>query len=604
MLDAFSFALPPFDRLTPGQRDRLRASLDLALFPQGTVIMRGAEATECLYVVFRGLVQERQGGEPIAIYGPRDCFDSKALFGTTEANTFFAVEDTLCHLVPRHTLASLAQENPPFGDFYTQDIAERLRNLAQQTANREMAALTMARVSRAPLHPPVFVDASTSVRYAAVLMKTHRTTSVLVRDGDRVGILTGTDMREAVILGGRPTDSPVGPLARYNVISLNVDDPLFDALVAMTKHSVRRVVVRDGERIVGVLEQLDLMGFLSNHSQVIALRVDRASSAEDLRRASIDMLDLVRTLHGTGVKTRFIAELVTELNRKIFRKLYELLAPPELVANSCLLVMGSEGRAEQILKTDQDNALILRDGFVFPALEQVCAAFTRQLMDFGYPACPGNIMVSNPEWARPLRSYCDSLYEWIHRPDEVSLMKLAIFYDAAAVAGDASLLASARQHLFERLSDNSMFFSHFARPTLSFDTPSGFLTTLFAERGSRQQLDIKKAAIFPLVHGIRSLSLERRLGSKTNTLDRLWALSDARVIDRAFATELASALSILQTLRLKARLESPMGRLSEIDNFVRPDELSRSERDQLREVLSQVKQFKEFITYHFHLTMF
>ncbi|CAK0779162.1 CBS domain-containing protein [uncultured Gammaproteobacteria bacterium] len=600
--DAFSFAIPPFDRLTPAQAEKVLASLDLGYFPKGAVVMRGAEATESLYVVLKGSVHERHENAALAIYGPRDSFDAKALFGATDANTFVAAEDTICHLVPRQTLVELARENPPFGEFYQQDITDRLRMLGRDHSNRELAALTMARIDRALVRPVVVVEGTASIRYAAVLMKTNRVTSLLVRDGDKVGIVTGSDMREAVILGGRPVSAPIGPLAHGNLISLAQDAPLFDALVLMIKHNIRRVVIRDGEAITGVIEQVDLLGFLSNHSQVIALRIERARTVGELRQTSLDMLGLVRNLFGTGVKVRYIAELVTELNRKIFRRLFELLAPPGMVENACLLVMGSEGRGEQILKSDQDNALILRDGFDCPDLAHFTAEFTNHLIDFGYPACPGNVMVSNPQWTQPISGFYNNIRNWMNRPDEESQLNLAIFYDAAAVAGDFSLLNDLRANLLNRIGDSSVFFAHFARPTLNFETPAGWLSGLFADRGLRKQVDIKKAAIFPLVHGIRSLALERHM-SKTNTLDRLWALCDLRVIDRAQASELADAFTLLLNLRLKARLATP-GVIEQTDNVIRLDQLTKAERDQFHDCLSVVRRFKEFISYHFHLGMF
>ena len=114
--------------------------------------------------------------------------------------------------------------------------------------------------------------------------------------------------------------------------------------------------------------------------------------------------------------SRYIMQLVSELNKKMLRKLFELLAPQELLDNSCLLVLGSEGREEQVLKTDQDNALILRDDFSYPALARVTGEFTESLLEFGYPRCPGNIMVSNPYWAKSVAAFKEELFQWIVHP--------------------------------------------------------------------------------------------------------------------------------------------------------------------------------------------
>ncbi|CAO3413044.1 putative nucleotidyltransferase substrate binding domain-containing protein [Azospirillum argentinense] len=603
MSDAFDFSVPPFDRLTPEQRQRLAAALDLGVYARDGVILSRDEPADCLFVVRQGLVHERRGGEVVAVYGAHDSFDLQALFSDGQARSFVAAEDTLCDLVPRPILLELAHENAAFGAVIQQEFADRLSALANERSSRETAALTMARIREAYLRPPVFVEAGASLRDAAAAMKRDQASSVLVRDGDpkkggRVGILTGTDLRDLVVLEGRPVDSPVGPLARYELLALDRDDLLFNALILMTKHSVRRLVITEQGAVIGLLEQTDLLAVLSNHSQVVALKVDRAGTPEDLGRASQDIVGLIRTLHGTGVKVSFIADLVTELNRKIFRRLFELLAPPDLLANSCLIVMGSEGRGEQLLKTDQDNGLILRDGYDCPSLSQVTGAFTRHLVEFGYPPCPGRIMVSNPDWTRPLALYKDSLFHWIHRPDEAAQMNLAIFYDAAAVAGDAALLAEAKGYLLGRLQDNQMFFTAFARPALAFDTPSGLFGGLFERRRS-EAVDIKKAGIFPIVHGVRALALEKHM-AETNTTERIWALADQGVLDRGMAGELADAFTFLSTLRLKAGLDGSVSG-TQTDNLVRTESLGKLDRDQFKDCLALVKKFKELLAYHFHL---
>ncbi|NUB02620.1 CBS domain-containing protein [Azospirillum melinis] len=609
----FDFGRPPFDLLTDGQRTALAGALDIALYPRDAVLLSREEPTDAMFVVLRGTVQERRGGEVAAVHGPGDRFGLQALYGAagagaggSTARRFVAAEECACHLIPRPALEVLAAENPEFGAAIIGDFAQRMRDLAALRSNREMAALTMARIRQAYLHPPLFVDAAASLRDAAEAMRQNRASSVLVRGVDgAVGILTGTDLRDLVVLDSRPVSEPVGPLARYGLLTLDRDDLLFNALVLMTKHAVRRVVVTENGAIVGLLGQSDLLAVLSNHSQVIGLQVEHATDPADLRRASRSIVELIRTLHATGVKVSFIADLVTELNRRIFRKLFELLAPPDLLANSCLIVMGSEGRGEQLLKTDQDNGLILRDGFDCPALPRFAADFTRHLVEFGYPPCPGNIMVSNPDWTRPLAGYKDALFNWVHRPDEAAQMNLAIFYDAAPVAGDATLLAEAKDYLLSRLQDNQMFFTQFARPALSFDTPSGLFAALF-ERRRAEAVDIKKAGIFPIVHGVRALALEKHR-AETNTVERIQVLAELGALDRKMAADLVEAFTILSTIRLKARVDlpddGPEGEGAElaIDNLVHPDRLGKLDRDQFKDCLALVKSFKELIAHHFRL---
>ena len=289
-----------------------------------------------------------------------------------------------------------------------------------------------------------------------------------------------------------------------------------------------------------------------------------------------------------------------ELNRQVFRRLWELLAPEPLRANSCLIVMGSEGRGEQIVKTDQDNALMLRDGFVFEGLEAVTEAFTAALIEFGYPPCPGGIMLSRPPWRQPLAGFREPLRQWIHGADPEGPMNLAIFLDAAAVAGDAALLEQARDHVDRLLSDSDAFYARFAGAVDQFGGDGGWWSRLPGLRGrAAAEIDLKKLGIFPIVHGVRALALQYRVRA-LGTADRLRALVAEGRIDAALARDLIEALHFLIGLKLASNLRQMAdGRAP--DNGVRLAELGTLERQALKEALAIVRRFKQWLGRHYRL---
>ncbi|MET0943349.1 MAG: DUF294 nucleotidyltransferase-like domain-containing protein, partial [Mesorhizobium sp.] len=256
-------------------------------------------------------------------------------------------------------------------------------------------------VGDAYLRKPYFVDGGTDIVSLCGELARRGLNDALVRDGDRLGIFTTTNLRDALLRPEPPGKLAVREVATFEPVAVSVDDELYEAMILMLRHRIHRVVVRQGESVVGVLSQLDLMAFVASHSHLIALQTAEATDLAELGAASGQIDGLIRVLHADGVRVEVIARLVGELNRQVFRRLWELLAPESLRANSCLIVMGSEGRNEQIVKTDQDNALVLRDGFAFEGLEAVTEAFTAALIDFGYPPCPGGIMLSRPLWRQP-----------------------------------------------------------------------------------------------------------------------------------------------------------------------------------------------------------
>lgn len=607
MSDAFDFANPPFDRLGAAERDKVRAATDIAYYRAGEALVRPGQPMEHLFVVLKGLVAVKEGDEVVTVHGSGDAFGAMALLHGKDPQLFEAQEETLCHLLPKQLVLDLCRGNARFEQFFTHSISERIAARAEAASARGMAGFMVAKVGEAYLHPPLIVPGDTGLRDAALAMKRDKATSLLVEAGDgRIGILSGTDIRDAAVIDGQPLDAAVEHFATFDTITVDADEFLFNAQVLMTRHGIRRLpVLRDGA-VIGVLELIDLLGYMSSHSHLVAVQIDRACSVDDLRKAAQSLGPLLQGLHGSGVKIRFIAEMVSDLSRKIQRKLFELLAPADLLENACLIVMGSEGRGEQIAKTDQDNALILRDGLDPNSVRAVCERFTDAMISFGYPPCPGAMMVRNPDWTKTESAFADDIYHWIVAPGEKAFLNLAAFIDAAAVAGDPTMLDRLKTTMHQRMSDSAVFLSHFARPVLAFDTPIGFFHQLLLERGDHKgELDVKKGGIFPVVHGIRTLALERRL-TAANTFDRIKALADINALDPETAEDLTEALQFLMEMRLHARLQKGAmdGTGTGADDYIRADHLSKLQHDALKDSLLIVKQFKQLLSHHFRLGAF
>ncbi|CDH46759.1 conserved hypothetical protein [Candidatus Contendobacter odensis Run_B_J11] len=592
--------LAPFNQLPEPELERLAATLRIGQFQPGEILLDVGEMPACLYIVMEGVVRELDVETTVALYTADDAFDARALLEGNSKRRFVVDEPTRCLQLPRPLFLDVVQTYPQVLNFYSQKISQRLAAMGEAGQNQEMAAFTVAKIHDAYIHPPVFVTADTSIHQAALAMKAHKINSLLVNRDDEIGIITATDLREAAIVQRQSVDAPVGSLASYELIGMAPNDFLFNALLRMTHHNINRLVIRDGGVIHGILEQMDLLSYLSNHSHLIALQIERATSKDDLKWASHDLVNVVRDLHAKGIKIRYIMQLVSELNKKLLRKLFDLLAPPDLLAHSCLLVLGSEGREEQVLKTDQDNALILRDGFDHGDLERITGEFTSGLLEFGYPRCPGNIMVSNPYWTKSVTAFKDELFQWIVYPKRDSFLQFAIFCDATAVTGDENLLKHVKDRMYHLLSDHQSFYSQFAKATVAFETPLSFFTNFVLEK-NRDELDLKKGGIFPIVHGVRSLALEYRL-PQTNTVDRITGLSQRNLFQPAFSSELIEAFTYMSALRVKAGLQKTTQGLPQ-DNYLNPKELNKLERELLRDSFKIVNEFKKFITYHFKLGM-
>ncbi len=465
---------------------------------------------------------------------------------------------------------------------------------------REMLSLVTARISDAYLRKPFYVDGAADLVSVCRELSTRGLTQALVRDqqggSERLGIFTTTDLRDALLRTVPPSQLAVREVARFDLIGVDADADLFEALWLMVRHRVHRLIVRRGDTVVGVLGQLDLVSFVANHSHIVALQIEDATTVAELGLAAERIDEMVKLMHGSGIRIERVTRLVSELNTRLFARLWAVLAPAEVVANSCLLVMGSEGRGEQILKTDQDNALLLRDGFEYPGLEALAADFNAALARLGYPRCPGDIMLTNPLWRQPLAEFRVTMRDWIYGAQPDGPMHLAIFFDAAAVAGDASLLQEARTHLDRILSGQDQYQARFAAAADQFQEPGNWFKRLTTNR-NEQPLDLKKLGTFPIVHGVRALALQYGVREQ-GTAARLTRLVALERLEPVLARDLIDALHLLMGIRLTHQLrQRAQGQAA--SNEVRPSELSTLEREPLHDALAIVKRFRAYLRQHF-----
>jgi CBS domain-containing protein len=615
MPNAFNFSESPFDSLNPDEQMLVRNSVDSAYFRAGETILDVGVVPTHLFVIIKGVVHQYEGSEVINVYGVNDCFDGRGLVAEKVSSRFVAAEEVVAYQIAKKAVSSLIASNATFGAMLFSDLSNKLSAISQRKSQHELQSLTMARVDEAFVRPAHFVDAVTDIVSVVKLFQAERTATVLVRDAacdpPRLGIFTHTGLQKAILSGIPLHELPVGQLANFPAISVRPSDQLGDALAVMIQKRVHRVVVAelksdgtiDHQRIAGVLEALDLFSFMSNHSYLISIQIIESQDITALAQAAQHITRLIALLHQGGTKVSLIATLVQELNARLFERAWQLIAPPDLAANSCLFVMGSEGRGEQLLKTDQDNGLVLRDGFSPPAeLEAICHCFSTTLRDFGYPVCPGNIMLSNPEWRQTVSAFGQMTRRWLMMPTPESLMALAIFLDAHAVAGDGSLLESVRQGVFGLVSDSDALLARFASAINSFQESGGWWNRL-RSRGEQAEetLDLKKAGIFPLVHGIRSMALELRL-DELGTVARIGRLVAAGKLTPAMAADLTESLHFFMGLKLKAGLED-LAMRRPVSPDINVSRLSSLERDLLKDTLGVVKRFKALMRQRYQLDL-
>ncbi|MBU0923473.1 cyclic nucleotide-binding domain-containing protein [bacterium] len=602
----FLSSIHPFESLTTNQLDYFVENIDIVYFKENETVQKQGNNPEYLFFILKGLVQEKQESEVLSIYSKNEIFDSVSLIENYSKNSFITAEETICYILPREIFINTLHENQILEKYFFQSISEKLNNNIHHEKNKEMANIMVAKVKDATIHKAVIIDSQKSIFEAAQIIKKEKVPTILLKDeNNELYIVTDSDFRQKVILNRMDFDDKIIKIATKGLVYVNEDDFLFNAQLIMAKHGLKRVVVKNNkDEITGILDQISLSSFFATNTFSVSNKIVKAETVEELKIASLSFIKIIKSLNAKGVKIEFISRLINQLNKKLLDKLYKILAPRELYEKSCLVVMGSEGRGEQILKTDQDNALIIRDdcNISDEELQEFTNKFTETLVDFGFPRCEGNIMVSNPYWCRKESDFKNLIFKWINEPSGDNFMNIAIFYDAVCVSGNKDLIISLKEYLFKVAGNTQTFYSHFAKVISSFDVPLGFFDGfVFNNKDDKHknEIDIKKGGIFIIVQGIRSLSLENKL-LNTSTAKRIQRLIDMEILDAEFGKELTMAFNFLTNLKLKSNLEK-LDKKATIDNYINPNELNTMEKDLLKDSFKIVSKLKKKLEFHFKL---
>ena len=596
----------PFNNLNTFELDDLVEDLDIVYFKANSIVQAQDSNPEFLYFVLKGLIQEINDDEVLSVYSKGEIFDSVSLIKNHSKNSFVAIEESICYALKKERFMQILSSNQQLENYFFQSISDKLNNNILNEKNKDMANIMIAKVKDAKVHKAVVVDTNKTIFEAAKIIKQEKIPTLLLKDEDgEMYIVTDSDFRQKVILNRMDYDDLVVKIASKGLIYINEDDFLFNAQLQMAKHGLKRVVVKnDYDEIVGILDQISLSSFFATNTFAVSNQIINAETLEELKEASHSFIKIIKSLNAKGVKIEFISKLINQLNKKLLDKLYKILAPKELIGKSCLVVMGSEGRAVQILRTDQDNALIISDDCSISEekLREFTHLFTETLVDFGFPRCEGNIMVSNPYWCRKQSDFKELIYEWVNNPSGDNFMNIAIFYDALCVSGDIEIIKELKNYLFKISSNSQSFYTNFARVINSFDVPLGFFDGFVfnsKDEKHKDEIDIKRGGIFIIVQGIRSLSIQNRV-LNTNTIKRINSLKELKVLDDESAKELIMAFNILNSLKLKASLEK-LDKKEKIDNFVNPNRLTIMEKDLLKESFKIVNKLKKRLENHFKL---
>lgn len=599
----------PFSEMATEDVDFFLTSSAEAYFAPNEVILAPADGPpNFLYLIRQGRVSGKRVNpglvETVFEMEAGDLFSvSASLAARPVAATYTAVTDCFCLMLPAAALQELSARAQAFRDFANNRVWMLLEQ-SRQAMRNSVASKTLheqsleSRLGDLIQRAPIVTAPQTSLREALTLIHEKKVGSVLItEDGQEIlGILTRDDVLSRVTLAGTSLDTPISEVMSKNVKTLTVDDTAEEAAVMMSQFRIRHVPVLDQGRIVGCISERDLFSLQRLSFDTISSAVRLAEDVAALQACAANIRKFARNLLGQGVKARQLTFLISHLNDVLTARLVTLLAHQHglNLDDFSWIALGSEGRSEQTIATDQDNALVYVDRGD-SALKDRYVAFAREvnvaLDACGYPLCKGNIMASNPTLCLTQQEWRNRFTHWVEHGHPEDVLNAGIFFDFRSLVGNELLLKELRTAVTELTATTPRFLKLMAEASFRNTVPLNWLGSLDTQKiDNKQVIDLKLQGTAIVVEIARIYALAHRIEA-LNTQERLAALGRIAGVPKKESSAWIAAFQYLQTLRLAIQLEGNL--IGDNPNALDIDTLNAVDRTILKGSLARIRALQQ-----------
>jgi CBS domain-containing protein len=595
-IPSFLRMYPPFDELDDETLDDVVRHTRIEFFPAGSVIVRRAtEPTSHLYVVRKGLVEAVEDDVVADVLGEGEFFGFVSLFtGLEPAFTLRAVEDTICYLVDRDVATRVMTTRRGLA-FLAGSLRRREVSVLEGPA-RETLDPWAAPVSSLVGRGPKILPRTVSVREAAEVMTSERISSVLVEDGDALGILTDRDLRAKVVAGGVPSETPVGELMSSPVISVPSDATAGEVLRVMFERGIHHVpVVADGGDLIGIVTDTDLMGLEQWKPFAVRSELERAPTPEAAIEVGSRLPQLCVKLVEAAAEPLEIAHAIAVTIDTLTVRLLEL-AIEQLGEPPCpwaWLALGSEARHEQGLATDQDNAFVVGcEERELPEVDPYFARLTSVVNDgierAGIPRCRAGVVASNPDWRTTLTGWEDRFWSWIREPARTGRAFVGIAFDYRRVTGPLDVEPTLDE-VIRRSAKEDQFLRQLGALAVATRPPVGLLKDAISDPTGRrvEAIDVKEAGVAPITNLARVLAIESGI-TERGTVRRLRGAEERGRLADDTEAGLEEAFSLLWQVRIETHVRA-VEREATLDDLVHPAWLGPLTRQALRDAFRMIE---------------
>lgn len=618
----------PFNSLEESDLQELLEESRTVSYQAGESIhVHNQSTVEHLSVIYKGTVEKyflnHQGKKEFQeCFARGDCFGEITILLNRKyaIRNALALEDTILHQIPALIFLEYTRKNPVFHDFFTSKFGHRLlderyayylkERIAEASSPYETTDIFQKTLRQLGSRRIQTCPENTSIQEAAIKMQALKVGYLVISNtpGDLQGIITDHDFKTKVVAQGLDVNTPVREIMSQPILSISENAKMYEALLRMFQKDIRYLLVKGDEQYKGIVTKNQLLFHQSQSPFLFIQSINQARQKQELINLWQKVPNIIKDLFERGTRAETANEIVTSVIDTITRNVVEraVFHLHKLPIRFVFISMGSQGRQEQTLKTDQDNAIIFEEVSqekaveVYRYFQELGSLISDELHEIGFTYCEGNYMAKNPEWVQPLSRWKIYYDLWSSQADGNSLLNASIFSDARAIYGDEDLLRELKNYAFSLLDDNNRaFFAFLTKGVLETKPPLTFFRNFQLEKKDDRKnvLNIKKAMQI-VTDFARTYTIKHKI-FVTNTGDRLEALYEQGILKLSEYNELRQAYYYMMQFRLKNQVYQMNVEQREPDNFLDPKHITQVERVALKEVFKILKKFQTKMSIEF-----
>lgn len=455
----------------------------------------------------------------------------------------------------------------------TQKLSEELQT-SLLLMNQPIASFT---------HDILYCSLETTINEAAIQMTQQNTKIIYIKQANSIlGTVNDADLKKRVLATAMNTSLPVSEIMSAPVYSISDKALLYEAVLLFKRNKVSHLLVKNSQnKIIGSISNQDTLEMQRNSLSYLIQEIETSHKIDELRLIYNRLPVLINAIIANSDNAQNTTRIITSVNDAITKRVIEIAIQKhgESPCEFAFIAMGSAGRKEQTLKTDQDNAIVFEDSENNEANQkyflQIAESINKNLHVIGYNFCDGGIMAKNEKWCQPFKSWEKQFSFWIQSPDPQNILDSTIFFDFRNIYGKTELVDKLKQHVNSELNHNDLFFYHLANSIIDFKSTS-----------DAESIDLKKV-LLPLVGFVRIYTLQNQLW-KTNTIERFEQLPENVIPNTDSKNEVLQVYNYLMHLRLKFQAKSLIEN-NQPENTIEFSNLSKIEKNTLKKSIAEIK---------------